>query len=73
MEHKNSQLLNDLNRDNFADNRRFNCSKKSLDPAKFLYNFMRKARLSGVRTPITIVHIRKLYKFIRMPFDSHSF
>ena len=36
--------------------------QKSLDRAIFLYNFIRKVRLSGVRASIAIVHIRKFYK-----------
>ena len=36
--------------------------QKSLDRATFLYIFMRKLRLNGVRASITIVHVRKFYK-----------
>ena len=35
--------------------------QKSLDRAIFLYIFIHKIRLSGVRTSISIVHIRKFY------------
>ena len=38
--------------------------QKSLERAIFLYNFIREARLSGVRASIAIVHIRKFYKFL---------
>ena len=34
----------------------------SLDRALFLYIFIRKVRLNGVRTSITIVDFRKFYK-----------
>ena len=36
--------------------------QKSLDRALSLYIFIRKVRLSGVRSSITIVHIRKFHK-----------
>ena len=36
--------------------------EKSLDRALFSYIFIREVRSSGVRTSITIVHIRKFYK-----------
>ena len=36
--------------------------EKSLDRALFLYIFIREVRSSGVRSSITIVHMRKFYK-----------
>ena len=36
--------------------------QKILDRALFLYNFIRELRSSGVRSSITIVHIRKFYR-----------
>ena len=36
--------------------------QRSLDRAFFSYIFMGEVRLSGVRTSITIVHIRKFFK-----------
>ena len=32
-----------------------------------------QVRLSGVRVSIAIVHIQKLYKCMRLSFNSHSF
>ena len=36
--------------------------QKRLDRALFLYIFIHEIRSSGVRAPITIVHIRKFYQ-----------
>ena len=36
--------------------------QKCLNRALFLYIFIHEVRLSGVRAPITIVHIRKFYE-----------
>ena len=47
--------------------------QKSLDRALFLYIFIHDVRLSGVRASITIVHIRKFYKYNEISFDPDSF
>ena len=47
--------------------------QKSLVQAIFLYFFIHKVRLNGVRASIRIVRIRKSTKCNEISFDPHSF
>ena len=47
--------------------------RKNLDPAIFLYTFIREVRLNGVRASIAICIFENSTKRNEISFDAHSF
>ena len=51
----------------------FSCSTKEPGSSDIFVNFYPRSSIESVRASVTIVHIRKLYEFFKISFDSASF